>query len=51
MREDGAFEVIKKVIINLSLRHTEHNSAYGEGNERRLGGKHDSASINQFSWV
>ncbi|KAJ0512505.1 Glutamine synthetase [Helianthus annuus] len=50
MREDGGFEVIKKVILNLSLRHTEHNSAYGEGNERRLARKHDSASINQFSW-
>ncbi|MFS7986045.1 putative glutamine synthetase [Helianthus anomalus] len=50
MREDGGFEVIKKVILNLSLRHTEHNSAYGEGNERRLGRKHDSVSINQFSW-
>ncbi|KAJ0697725.1 putative glutamine synthetase [Helianthus annuus] len=50
MREDGGFEVIKKVILNLSLRHTEHNSSYGEGNERRLARKHDSASINQFSW-
>ncbi|KAF5776703.1 putative glutamine synthetase [Helianthus annuus] len=50
MREDGGFEVIKKAILNLSLRHTEHISAYGEGNERRLTGKHETASINQFSW-
>ena len=51
MREEGGFEVIKKAILNLSLRHTEHINAYGEGNERRLTGKHETASINTFSWV
>ena len=51
MREEGGFEVIKKAILNLSLRHKEHISAYGEGNERRLTGKHETASINTFSWV
>lgn len=50
MREDGGFEVIKKAILNLSLRHKEHISAYGEGNERRLTGKHETADINTFSW-
>ncbi|KAK2631975.1 hypothetical protein EUGRSUZ_L02175 [Eucalyptus grandis] len=50
MREEGGFEVIKKAILNLSLRHKEHISAYGEGNERRLTGKHETASINTFSW-
>lgn len=51
MREDGGFDVIKKAILNLSLRHKEHISAYGEGNERRLTGKHETASIDTFSWV
>lgn len=51
MREDGGFEVIKKAILNLSLRHKDHISAYGEGNERRLTGKHETADINTFSWV
>ncbi|MCI23143.1 glutamine synthetase, partial [Trifolium medium] len=50
MREDGGFEVIKKAILNLSLRHKVHIEAYGEGNERRLTGKHETASINTFSW-
>ncbi|KAK4388512.1 Glutamine synthetase leaf isozyme, chloroplastic [Sesamum angolense] len=50
MREEGGFEVIKKAIFNLSLRHKEHISAYGEGNERRLTGKHETASIDTFSW-
>jgi len=51
MREDGGFEVIKKSILNLSLRHDLHISAYGEGNERRLTGLHETASIDTFSWV
>lgn len=50
MREDGGFEVIKKAILNLSLRHDLHISAYGEGNERRLTGLHETASIDTFSW-
>ncbi|KAJ9182025.1 hypothetical protein P3X46_006061 [Hevea brasiliensis] len=50
MREDGGYEVIKKAILNLSLRHKDHISAYGEGNERRLTGKHETANINTFSW-
>lgn len=51
MREEGGYETIKKAILNLSLRHKEHISAYGEGNERRLTGKHETASIDSFSWV
>lgn len=51
MREEGGYEAIKKAILNLSLRHKDHISAYGEGNERRLTGKHETASINSFSWV
>ena len=50
MREDDGYEVIKKAIINLSLRHKEHISAYGEGNERRLTGKHETTNIDTFSW-
>ncbi|CAA6654076.1 unnamed protein product [Spirodela intermedia] len=50
MREDGGYEAIKKAVGNLSLRHKEHISAYGEGNERRLTGKHETANINTFSW-
>lgn len=51
MRNDGGFEVIKKAIEKLGLRHKEHISAYGEGNERRLTGKHETADINTFKWV
>lgn len=51
MREDGGYEVIKKAIEKLKLRHKEHIAAYGEGNERRLTGRHETADINTFSWV
>ncbi|KAL1803613.1 hypothetical protein ACET3Z_032260 [Daucus carota] len=51
MREDGGFDVIKKAIEKLGLRHKEHISAYGEGNERRLTGHHETADIHTFSWA
>jgi glutamine synthetase len=51
MREDGGYEIIKKAIEKLGLRHKEHIAAYGEGNERRLTGKHETADINTFTWV
>lgn len=51
MREDGGYEVIKKAIEKLGLKHKEHIAAYGTGNERRLTGKHETADIHTFSWV
>lgn len=51
MREEGGYEIIKKAIEKLGLRHKEHIAAYGEGNERRLTGKHETADINTFKWV
>lgn len=51
MRADGGYEVIKKAIDKLGLRHKEHIAAYGEGNERRLTGRHETADINTFKWV
>lgn len=51
MRAEGGYEVIKKAIEKLGLRHKDHIAAYGEGNERRLTGKHETADINTFKWV
>ncbi|CAI0450616.1 unnamed protein product [Linum tenue] len=48
--EEGGFELIKKAIHKLQLRHADHIAAYGEGNERRLTGRHETAEINTFSW-
>lgn len=51
MRKEGGYEVIKKAIEKLGLRHKEHIAAYGEGNERRLTGRHETADIDTFVWV
>lgn len=51
MRKERGYEIIKKAIEKLGLRHKEHISAYGEGNERRLTGRHETANINTFKWV
>ncbi|XP_062212203.1 glutamine synthetase root isozyme 2-like [Phragmites australis] len=50
MRSDGGYEVIKKAIEKLGMRHQEHIAAYGDGNERRLTGRHETADINTFIW-
>ncbi|TKY56689.1 Glutamine synthetase N-1 [Spatholobus suberectus] len=50
MRNDGGYEVIKKAISKLEKRHKELIAAYGEGNERRLTGQHETADINTFLW-
>mmetsp|Transcript_31943 Transcript_31943/g.47680 ORF Transcript_31943/g.47680 Transcript_31943/m.47680 type:complete len:417 (-) Transcript_31943:76-1326(-) len=50
MREEGGLEVIKKAIYKLGAKHQEHIAVYGTGNELRLTGKHETASINDFSF-
>merc|ERR1711988_6904 len=45
----GAAE-IESAIRKLGAKHQQHIAAYGEGNERRLTGKHETASINDFSY-
>lgn len=50
MREAGGLETIKQAIYKLGAKHQEHIQVYGEGNELRLTGKHETASINQFSF-
>lgn len=48
-RKEGGIAAINKYIENLGLKHKEHIKAYGEGNERRLTGLHETASIHDFS--
>jgi len=50
MREAGGLDTIKKAIYKLGAKHAEHIAAYGEGNELRLTGKHETADINTFSF-
>ena len=50
MREDGGLEHIVAACKKLGPKHAEHIKVYGEGNERRLTGRHETASINDFSY-
>ncbi|EJD53609.1 glutamine synthetase [Auricularia subglabra TFB-10046 SS5] len=49
MREPGGMKHIEEAIKKLSLRHQEHIAVYGEDNELRLTGRHETASITAFS--
>ncbi len=48
--EDGGYESVVKAIKRLEKKHLEHIKVYGEGNERRLTGRHETAPIDKFSW-
>ncbi|KAK3071510.1 glutamate--ammonia ligase [Teratosphaeriaceae sp. CCFEE 6253] len=50
MREDGGMKHIEKAMESLSKRHKEHMKVYGEGNEARMTGAHETASYDKFSW-
>jgi len=50
MREENGIEEIYKAINKLEKKHNEHMKVYGEENEKRLTGKHETASYKTFSW-
>lgn len=50
MREAGGIDAIKKAIYKLGAKHDEHIAMYGTGNELRLTGDYETASINDFSF-
>lgn len=51
MRENkNGYDLILKAIQKLGMKHSEHIAVYGTDNELRLTGKHETASINTFSF-
>ena len=50
MREDGGIKVIEEAITKLGLKRPEHMAVYGEHNELRLTGKHETADMNTFTF-
>merc|ERR1712118_530112 len=50
MRNAGGYTEIISAIEKLKVKHSEHIAAYGEGNERRLTGAHETAPITEFSY-
>ena len=50
MREDGGDVKIGEAIKKLEPKHKEHIKAYGQDNDQRLTGKHETCDINTFRW-
>ena len=50
MREENGDVKIGEAIEKLEPRHQEHIEAYGQDNEQRLTGKHETCDINTFRW-
>jgi glutamine synthetase len=50
MREKGGYDVITKVCEAFGKKTKEHIAEYGEGNDKRLTGKHETCSINEFKF-
>jgi glutamine synthetase len=49
MREPGGIQAINAAIEKLSKRHDEHIAVYGDDNDLRLTGRHETGHINSFS--
>lgn len=49
MREPGGMQAIEAAIEKMSKRHNEHIAVYGEDNEMRLTGRHETGHIGSFS--
>jgi len=50
MRAEGGYAIIKQACEDLGRNHVKHIRAYGEGNERRLTGKHETNSMDSFKY-
>jgi glutamine synthetase len=50
MRNEGGFQHIEQAIKNLSKKHQLHIRHYGDDNNMRLTGKHETSSMSDFSF-
>jgi glutamine synthetase len=50
MRAEGGMKHIEAAMEKLAKRHKEHMEVYGEGNDARMTGQHETASYDAFSW-
>jgi len=50
MRQKGGYDAILKVCEAFGKVAKEHVAEYGEGNDKRLTGKHETCSINEFKF-
>src|SRR5207244_12160210 len=49
MRNEGGIKAIYDAIEKMSQRHAEHIAVYGDDNDQRLTGAHETGHISQFS--
>ena len=50
MRTNSSMGVYQDILSKMSDRHDEHIAVYGKDNDQRLTGKHETASISQFTY-
>lgn len=50
MREESNEKYFSTIFRSFELRHKEHIDVYGSDNQYRLTGKHETQSIDKFSW-
>uniref|UniRef100_A0A6C0J5X8 glutamine synthetase n=1 Tax=viral metagenome TaxID=1070528 RepID=A0A6C0J5X8_9ZZZZ len=50
MREPDGLNVIMECMKKLELKHKEHIDVYGNDNNERLTGKHETSDLNKFSY-
>lgn len=50
MREDGGMKHIEAAMEKLSKRQKEHMAVYGEDNQLRMTGAHETSSFDKFTW-
>jgi len=50
MRGEGGIELIKDSVDKLALTHKEHMDVYGQHNDKRMTGEHETSSIDDFSY-
>ncbi|KAF2096578.1 hypothetical protein NA57DRAFT_78183 [Rhizodiscina lignyota] len=50
MRADGGMKHIEAAMEKLAERHKVHMEVYGEDNDQRMTGAHETASFDKFSW-
>ena len=50
MRKENGLKLIYKMMEKLKIKHKYHIQNYGDDNSERLTGKHETSSINEFSY-
>lgn len=50
MRSPGGMRVVEEACEKMKLKHAEHIAVYGAGNDKRLTGKYETCSIDEFRY-